>query len=158
MNPEIRRLAVLGAGTMGRGIAHVAAVAGFITELYDTQQSVLNKAEASIHRNLARGVELGKLKAEVADQARGQLHLVSDLPQAVRDADLVIEAAPEDIALKNDLFRQVVAHAPAHALLASNTSALSITEMAAASGRADRFAGMHFFNPVHLMSLVALVR
>jgi 3-hydroxybutyryl-CoA dehydrogenase len=158
MDTEIRRIAVLGAGTMGRGIAHVAAVAGYVADLYDTQQTVLAKAEANIHRNLARGVELGKLKADVAEESRGRLHLTSDLASAVREADLVIEAAPEDIALKNDLFRQVVTHAPAHALLASNTSALSITEMAAASGRAERFAGMHFFNPVHLMSLLELVR
>jgi 3-hydroxybutyryl-CoA dehydrogenase len=103
-------------------------------------------------------VELGKVDPAVAERARAGLHLASDLGAAVADADLVIEAAPEDMALKTETFRQVAAAAPADALFASNTSALSITEMAAASGRPDRFAGMHFFNPVHVMKLLELVR
>lgn len=158
MPPEISTLAVLGSGTMGRGIAHVAAVAGYTTHLFDPDAGALAKAESTIHRNLAKGVELGKVDAAVAERARGNLRLDTDLATAVAAADLVIEAAPEDIALKVDLFRQVAGSAPAHALFASNTSALSITEMAAASGRPERFAGMHFFNPVHLMRLIELVR
>jgi 3-hydroxybutyryl-CoA dehydrogenase len=154
----IRNVAVLGAGTMGRGIAHVAALAGYCTFLHDPDAAALGKAEASIHRNLAKGVELKKVAPEAAAAARAALHLAGALAAAVETADLVIESAPETIALKIDLFRQVDRHAPAHALLASNTSALSITEMAAATSRPQHFAGMHFFNPVHVMKLVELVR
>lgn len=154
----LRTIAVLGAGTMGRGIAHVAALAGFVTHLFDPDAAALRRAEASVHRNLARGVELGKVAAEAAESARLSLHAEVELAGAVAAADLVIEAAPENIAVKIELFREVVRSAPADALLASNTSALSITEMGAACGRPDRFAGMHFFNPVHLMKLIELVR
>jgi 3-hydroxybutyryl-CoA dehydrogenase len=158
MTESIRNLAVLGAGTMGRGIAQVAAVAGYSTVLYDPDPAALGRAEAAIHKHLAKGVDLGKLAPEAAQAARAALGLATDLATAVAAADLVIESAPEDIALKVALFRDVARHVPEHALLASNTSALSITEMAAAAGRPDRFAGMHFFNPVHLMKLVELVR
>jgi 3-hydroxybutyryl-CoA dehydrogenase len=158
MAPEISTVAVLGAGTMGRGIAHVSALAGYTTYLYDPFPEALRKAESTIHRNLAKGVELGKVKAEDADRARDGLRTAEDLGGAVRAADLVIEAVPEDMALKIRTFQEVVANCPEHALLASNTSALSITEMAAATGRPDRFAGMHFFNPVHVMKLIELVR
>ncbi|MGH9360763.1 MAG: 3-hydroxyacyl-CoA dehydrogenase NAD-binding domain-containing protein [Thermoanaerobaculia bacterium] len=158
MPAEIRTLAVLGAGTMGRGIAQVAAVAGYTTRLFDVAEGVLQKAEATIHRNLAKGVELGKVQADAAARAKGALALHTGLAAAVAGADLVIEAVPEDIALKVETFREVARHAPEEALFASNTSALSITEMGAASGRPRRFAGMHFFNPVHLMRLIELVR
>ena len=158
MNPEIRTIAVLGAGTMGRGIAHVAAVAGYETRLFDVAEPVLQKARASIEKNLAKGVQLGKVAAETAERAREAISTHTDLGAAVTGADLVIEAVPEDIALKVETFREVARHAPAEALFATNTSALSVTEMAAASGRPERFAGMHFFNPVHLMRLIELVR
>jgi 3-hydroxybutyryl-CoA dehydrogenase len=155
---EIHAIVVLGAGTMGRGIAHVAALAGFATALYDPDPAALAKAEAAIHRNLARGVELKKVAAAAAERARGALRLEPRLPEAVAAADLVIESAPEDIGLKVRLFQEADRLAPEHALLASNTSALSITEMAAATRRPRRFAGMHFFNPVHVMRLIELVR
>lgn len=155
---QIKSIAVLGAGTMGRGIAHVAALAGFDTELYDVDEKALTRAEESIHRNLDQGVELGKLDADRAEAAKDRLALDTDLAAAVEDADLVIEAAPEAMALKVELFEQVARFAPADALFASNTSSLSVTEIAAASGRPERFAGMHFFNPVHLMKLVEIVR
>jgi 3-hydroxybutyryl-CoA dehydrogenase len=159
MSPDtIRTVAVLGAGTMGRGIAHVAAAAGYTTHLFDTSADAVKKAEASIHKNLAKGVELGKVKAETADAARAALRTETDLAAAVAQADLVIEAVPESMALKIETFREVARSCPEHALFASNTSALSITEMAAASGRPERFAGMHFFNPVHVMKLIELVR
>ncbi|HEX5759690.1 MAG TPA: 3-hydroxyacyl-CoA dehydrogenase NAD-binding domain-containing protein [Thermoanaerobaculia bacterium] len=158
MNPEIRTVAVLGAGTMGRGIAHVAAVAGYITRLFDVSGAALEKAWASIQKNLAKGVELKKLAADAAERARETISVHTDLGRAVTGADLVIEAVPEDLALKIETFREVARHAPAEALFATNTSALSVTEMAAASGRPERFAGMHFFNPVHLMRLIELVR
>jgi 3-hydroxybutyryl-CoA dehydrogenase len=158
MSPQISTVAVLGAGTMGRGIAHVAALAGYATHLYDPVKSALEKAEAGIHRNLAKGVELKKVDPEAAERARQGLHLHQNLAETVAAADLVIEAVPEDMALKVETFRACALHAPATATFASNTSALSITEMAAASGRPGRFAGMHFFNPVHVMKLVELVR
>jgi 3-hydroxybutyryl-CoA dehydrogenase len=151
-------IAVLGAGTMGRGIAHVAALAGYTTHLYDTDAAALPKAEATIHRNLAKGVELKKVSADAADAARRALRLAPDLAAAVADADLVVESAPEQIALKVRLFEEIDRLAPPHALLASNTSALSITEMAAATRRPQQVAGMHFFNPVHVMKLIELVR
>ena len=158
MEPQISTIAVLGAGTMGRGIAHVAAQAGYETFLYDTSPEALKKAEASIHRNLDKGVELKKLAADVAERAKRSLHLHSDLAAALERADLVIESVPETMALKVEAFHAAALHAPKHALFASNTSALSITEMAAASGRPARFAGMHFFNPVHVMKLIELIR
>jgi 3-hydroxybutyryl-CoA dehydrogenase len=157
-NETIKTIAVLGAGTMGRGIAHVAAAAGYATRLHDPFPGAVEKALGAIHKNLSKGVELGKVDPAVAERARAGLHLAPNLAAAVADADLVIEAAPEDMALKIETFRQVAAAAPEHALFASNTSALSITEMAAASGRPGRFAGMHFFNPVHVMKLIELVR
>jgi len=158
MAPEISNVTVLGAGTMGRGIAHVAADAGYQTRLYDTQQAALEKAGATIRRNLAKGVELKKVDPAVAEAALANLRLLDNLSEAVEDTGLVIEAVPEDMALKIETFHAVAIHAPDDALFASNTSALSITEMAAGSGRPDRFAGMHFFNPVHQMKLIELVR
>jgi 3-hydroxybutyryl-CoA dehydrogenase len=156
--PQIATIAVLGAGTMGRGIAHVAAAAGYETRLYDTDATALEKAAAGIRRNLAKGVELKKVAAETAERAEKLLQLHTSLPEAVTGADLVIEAVPEDVALKIETFRAVALHAPQDAIFASNTSALSITEMAGASDRPGRFAGMHFFNPVHVMRLIELVR
>jgi 3-hydroxybutyryl-CoA dehydrogenase len=155
---QISTVAVLGAGTMGRGIAHVAALAGYATRLHDPDEKALAKAEATIHRNLAKGVEIKKVDPEAAERARRNLHLCPNLGQSVTAADLVIEAVPEDMALKIETFRACAVLAPETALFASNTSALSITEMAAASGRPERFAGMHFFNPVHVMKLVELVK
>ncbi|HEX7181017.1 MAG TPA: 3-hydroxyacyl-CoA dehydrogenase NAD-binding domain-containing protein [Thermoanaerobaculia bacterium] len=158
MSQEISTVAVLGAGTMGRGIAHVSALAGYVTHLFDTSADALKKSESTIHRNLAKGVEIGKVQAEAAETARGNLHLHTGLADAVAGADLVIEAVPEDMALKIRTFQEVARSCPAHALFASNTSALSITEMAAGSERPERFGGMHFFNPVHVMKLIELVR
>jgi 3-hydroxybutyryl-CoA dehydrogenase len=155
---EISTITVLGAGTMGRGIAHVAAVAGYETRLYDTAEGALQNAQGTIRRNLAKGVELKKVDPAVAEAALGRLHLCTNLTEAVEDTGLVIEAVPEDMALKIESFHAVALHAPEEALFASNTSALSITEMAAGSGRPERFAGMHFFNPVHQMKLIELVR
>ena len=143
---------------MGRGIAHVSAVAGFETSLYDVDAQMLANAEATIGANLTKGVERGKLSEEAADGAVARLRLQADFEAAVSAADLVIEAVPEAMDLKVETFRRVVRSAPESVLLASNTSALSITEMASATGRPDRFAGMHFFNPVHVMKLLELVR
>lgn len=158
MSQEIQTIAVLGTGTMGRGIAHVSALAGYVTHLFDTSAEALKKAEATIHKNLAKGVEIGKVAADKAETARRNLHLHESLADTVAQADLVIEAVPEDMGLKIRIFGEVSQACPSHALFASNTSALSITEMAAGSDRPERFAGMHFFNPVHVMRLLELVR
>lgn len=151
-------MTVLGSGTMGLGIAHVAAVAGYATRLYDVSAEALERAERRIHANLDKGVEKGKVDAADAAAAKERLRPDDDLAHAVDDSDLIIEAVPESIELKTDLFARVVESCPRRAILASNTSGLSITEMAAATDRPERFAGMHFFNPVHLMRLVELVR
>jgi 3-hydroxybutyryl-CoA dehydrogenase len=158
MDSQISTIAVLGAGTMGRGIAHVSALAGYETVLYDVSAEALKKAEASIHKNLDKGVEIKKVDPAAAEKAKKGLTLRNNLSEAVERADLIIESVPEDITLKIEAFRACALHAPEEAYFASNTSALSITEMAAASGRPRRFAGMHFFNPVHVMKLIELIR
>jgi 3-hydroxybutyryl-CoA dehydrogenase len=158
MPHALATVAVLGAGTMGRGIAQVAALGGLTTRLYDIEERALADARATIERQLRRGVEQGKVDAAGAEAALGNLSTHAALAAAVERADLVIEAAPETFALKVELFHAAALHAPERALFASNTSALSITELAGACGRPERFAGMHFFNPVHVMKLVELVR
>lgn len=155
---EISTVVVLGAGTMGRGIAHVAALGGYRTLLHDPQTEVLSAGISSIVANLDRGVAKGKVGLEEAAAAKGRLQPESMLPVAVAKADLVVEAVPESIELKISVFREVQKSAPTRAIFASNTSALSISELAAATDRPHRFAGMHFFNPVHIMRLIELVR
>lgn len=158
MSFEIRKITVLGAGTMGRGIAHVAAVAGYETALFDVDDGVLEDARGRIRRNLEKGAQLGKITGEEAEGARSRLSYLGALEPAVDGAGLVVEAVPEDVALKVKVFADVARHAPEAAIFASNTSGLSITEMAGASDRPARFAGMHFFNPVHIMKLIEIVR
>jgi len=157
MTDSIRTISVLGSGTMGRGIAQVAATGGFTARLFDVSEKALADADAAIYKNLKKGVELGKLEAGDAESAKARLFLHSTLGEAVADADLVIEAVPETMRLKIETFQEVQRGCPAHALFASNTSALSITEMAAGTDRPERFAGMHFFNPVHVMKLIEIV-
>ena len=155
---DVRTVAVLGAGTMGHGIAHAAMAAGYTTVLYDVSQAQLDKGRAAIDAVIQKGVELGKVAADDAAAMRGRLRLATVVADAVREADIVIEAAPEQIDLKLSLFRAVEAAAPAHAVFASNTSALSITEMSAVLASPGRMGGMHFFNPVHRMKLVEVVK
>lgn len=155
---DVNNLAVLGAGTMGHGIAHAAMAAGYATSLYDVSQAQLEKGKAAIDAVIQKGVELGKVAADDAAAMRGRLSLTTSVADAVGTADIVIEAAPEKIDLKLALFREVEAAAPAHAVLASNTSALSITEMAAVLASPGRMGGMHFFNPVHRMKLIEVIK
>ena len=155
---DVETVAVLGAGTMGHGIAHAAIAAGYATSLYDVSPAQLDKARAAIDAVIQKGVELGKVTADDATAMGGRLRLATVVADAVRDADIVIEAAPEKIDVKLSLFREVEAAAPAHAVLASNTSALSITEMAAVLANPSRMGGMHFFNPVHRMKLIEVVK
>ena len=155
---NVRSIAVLGAGIMGRGIAYASALGGFATRLQDPDARQLEKACADISATLEKGVATGKVEGPAAAAANGRLSAVRALNDAVADVDLVIEAAPERIDLKIDLFATLDRTAPKHAILASNTSSLSITEMAAATGRAPKVVGMHFFNPVHRMKLLEIVR
>jgi 3-hydroxybutyryl-CoA dehydrogenase len=154
----IQHIAVLGAGTMGHGIAHAAVTAGFETSLFDPSPEALARGRSAIDAILTSGVERGTISERDVQAARGRLKTVDRLERAVTHADLVIEAAPEHIETKLRLLRDVEKHAPARAVIASNTSALSLTEMAAVLHDPARFAGMHFFNPAHKMKLVEIVR
>jgi 3-hydroxybutyryl-CoA dehydrogenase len=153
----LQRITVLGAGTMGHGIAHASLTAGYETNLFDVSSDVLQKAQQAIDGVIQRGVELGKVAPAEADAMTGRLQTTTDLAEALTDADFVIEAAPEQIDVKLRLFADIDRLAPAHAIVTSNTSALSITEMAATLRNPARVAGMHFFNPVHKMKLVEIV-
>ena len=153
-----RPLAVLGAGIMGHGIAHAAIAAGYVTRLYDVAEAPLQKAVAVIHGIVAKGIELGKVTSDDGAAMLARLSTTTSVAEAVGGAGVVIEAAPEQMALKLALLAQVQAAAPADAVVASNTSALGITEMAAVLDRPSRMGGMHFFNPVHKMKLVEIVR
>ena len=154
----VQNVAVIGSGLMGRGIAQVAALGGFRTTMVDVSESILQTALHNIRSEMEKGVSLGKLAAEQKEQALARLTVETNLEKAARDADLVIEAVPEDMKLKIETFVRLDNSAPAGALLASNTSSLSITEMAAVTKRPRQFLGMHFFNPVHKMKLLEIVR
>ena len=153
---RVERIAVLGAGIMGRGIAYASAVAGYDTTLYDVRADLLGGARTEILQLVEKGVEAGKVDAGTARSLR--LATQADLEPACAQADLVIEAAPEDIRLKTELFGKLDGICRPETIFATNTSSLSVTEMAAATGRAPRVLGMHFFNPVHRMRLVEIVR
>jgi 3-hydroxybutyryl-CoA dehydrogenase len=153
----VTRVAVIGAGTMGHGIAYVAAIAGYDVRLTDARTESLPQAMEKIEDLLAGGVKRGKLTDEGAVAARASVRSVSTLADAVADADVVIEAIVEDLVIKQRLFSEVERAAPLAALLASNTSSLSIAQIATAMERPARLVGMHFFNPVHVMKLVEVV-
>lgn len=155
---NVKTIAVLGAGTMGRGIAHSAAAAGYQTWMFDVDAAAVARARADIERIFKTGVDLGKSTAADADAALARLTTTTDLAAALGESDLVIEAAPERIDLKLSLMADIDRLAPASAIVATNTSALSITEMAGATRNPARVAGMHFFNPVHKMKLIEIVK
>lgn len=154
----IRTIAVLGAGTMGHGVAHASVAGGFETRLYDVSDAQLTKARTQIDGILRKAVELGKLQVAEADAASARLSTTSNVADALAEADLIIETAPERIDIKMGLFADIERHARKDAVVASNTSALSITEMAGTLSDPSRVAGMHFFNPVHKMKLIEIVR
>lgn len=158
MSREVQRVAVIGAGTMGHGIAQVAAMAGLSVALVDTTQDVLRAALDRIRGNLDEGVRRGKVDESVRAAALANLHADTSLENAVRDADLVIEAVPERLELKKQVFGELERHAPASAILATNTSGLSVTEIQNSIRGAGRVLGLHFFNPVHINALVEVVR
>lgn len=153
----MQRVAVIGGGTMGNGIAHVLARHGLDVTLCELDEARLRRARETIEKNLQREVAAQKLDASEARLALARIQPVTALAAAA-EAELVIEAIPERRELKTALFRELAALAPAGTLLASNTSSISITELAAASGRAEQFIGMHFMNPVPVMRLVEIIR
>jgi 3-hydroxybutyryl-CoA dehydrogenase len=154
----IRQIAVIGTGTMGRGIAYLAAVAGYDTVVHDVDSSALDAAKASIESTLKKGVEKGKVSDATARDAMQRIQAISELEPAVRTADLIIEAVPEDLDLKMNLFSSADVICGEETILASNTSSISITKLAGSVERRGQFVGMHFFNPPHAMKLVEIVR
>jgi len=154
---EIKRVGVLGCGLMGSGIAQVAATAGYDTIVRDVSKEFLDRGRAGIEKSLAKFVEKGKLPAADRDATLQRLTFTTTVAD-LKPVDIVIEAITEDLALKNVLFKELDTLCGAGAIFASNTSSLTIAEMAAATKRADRFVGLHFFNPVPLMALVEVVR
>jgi len=155
---RVETIAVIGAGTMGRGIAHVAALGGYRTILEDLLPNALRKAESEIRTNLDRAVELGKVSSSDANAALGRLEYAGSVEQAAREADLVIEAVPEEMESKIEIFTLLDKICRPGTILASNTSSLSITEISSVTYRARKCLGMHFFNPVHKMKLLEIVR
>jgi 3-hydroxybutyryl-CoA dehydrogenase len=154
---EIKRLMVVGAGFMGSGIAQVMAAAGYEVVLCDITEEFIRKGMAAIEKNLAGGVVKGKLAEAEKSATLGRITATTELAPA-RNCDLVIEAIIENKQAKLDLFRQLEKICPPHVLFASNTSSIPITELATATKRPDRFAGMHFFSPVPVMKLVEIIR
>lgn len=155
---EVETIAVTGAGIMGRGIAHAAALGGFRAILQDIVPAVLLKAENEIRANLEKAVELGKVSATDADAAFKRIGFTARIADAARDADLVIEAVPEELKAKIEVFAQLDKLCRPDTVLASNTSSLSVTEIASVTSRPEKCVGMHFFNPVHKMKLLEIVR
>lgn len=154
---RITNVAVLGAGTMGHGIAQVCAMAGCRTRLFDVQPAQVEAGLAKVRANLDAGVARGKVDAGLRDQTLARLGGSSDLAQAVEGADLVIEAVPEKLELKRELFGKVAAVVAADAVLGTNTSSLSIADIAEGLANPGRVIGLHFFNPVHIMKLLEIV-
>ena len=155
---ECRNVVVVGAGTMGRGIAHVAALAGYQTWLADVDESTLQKSLTEIEHDLAAAVAREKISEVQRSAALSRLELASDLNSVVPTCDLVIEAVPERMALKQEIFSSISNQVADHSILATNTSSLSVSEIASSSRLPERVVGMHFFNPPHKVRLLEIIR
>lgn len=153
----MKNIAVIGSGTMGNGIAHVFALKGYQVNLIDISEAALEKALAVINKNLDRQVQKELITAQQKTDALSNLSLQTNLKDAVTYADLVIEAATENADIKFKLFKDLDSFCPSHTILASNTSSISITKIAAQTNRADKVIGMHFMNPVPVMKLVEVI-
>jgi len=154
---DINKIGVIGAGQMGAGIAQVAALAGYEVVMRDIKQEFVDRGMAGIAKSLSKFVEKGKLEADAKDAALARIKPTLELAD-MRDADLIVEAVIEDLELKKKVFTELDGLCPEHTILASNTSSISITKLAAATGRPQKFIGMHFMNPVPLMKLVEVIR
>ena len=155
---EVKNVSVIGGGTMGNGIAHMFAMSGFKVTLIETKQEFADRALSTITKNLDRIVSKNKITAEKKEESLSNISLSLSLKEGVKNADLVIEAVPEDLNIKTNVWKVVDEIAPRHTIFGSNTSSISITKLAAITSRPDRFIGMHFFNPVPVMKLVEIVR
>ncbi len=156
---KVRKVAVLGAGLMGHGIAQVAAqVAKFEVNLRDINQEFLDEGMSMINTSLQRFLKKGVITENEVNETLGRIHPILDLKEAVADADLIIEAVPENVKLKKSVLSEVDKFAKPDAVLASNTSSISITELASATSRPEKFCGLHFFNPPQLMKLIEIIR
>jgi 3-hydroxybutyryl-CoA dehydrogenase len=156
---EVRKIAVLGAGLMGHGIAQVAAQAGKCeVNIRDVEQRFIDKGMGMIRDSLQRFVKKGQMTEAEMNEILARIHPTLDLKEAASCADLIVEAVPENPELKKAMFREVDAYAPPHAIIASNTSSVSITELGAATKRPEKVCGMHFFNPPQLMKLVEVIK
>jgi 3-hydroxybutyryl-CoA dehydrogenase len=155
---EVRTVAVIGAGVMGRGIAHAAALGGYRTILEDLLPNALRKAELEIRTNLDKAVELGQVNAADADAAFSRIEYAGSVDEAAREADLVIEAVPDEMESKLEIFIMLDKFCRPATILAANTSLLSVTEVASATYRGRKCVGMHFFNPVQAMKVLEIVR
>src|ERR1035441_736662 len=155
---SINNISVIGAGTMGNGIAHVFAQNGYDVTLVDVAQSALDKAIATITSNLERQIKKGTLTEEYRDSTLARIETKTHLAASVKHADFVIEAATERFDLKKEIFHTLDENAPEGVILATNTSSISVTELAATTKRASQVIGMHFFNPVPVMKLVEVIR
>jgi 3-hydroxybutyryl-CoA dehydrogenase len=158
MNPDIKTIAVIGAGTMGRGIAYAAAFGGYITVLEDISAQMLHESMQWITKSFDEGVARGKVDANIRDRALSLISTANSVQDAIRDADLIIEAVPEEMEMKMELFTIFDKFAKPHAIFASNTSSLSISDMSDLTVSRERCIGMHFFNPVPKMKLIELVK
>ena len=155
---SVQHTAVVGAGTMGNGIAHVFALHGYHVALIDLDEELLEDARTTIERNLSRQVDKDAITSDAKEAALNRLSLTPDTAEGVRSVDLVVEAVPEEQPIKADVFGTLDTHAPDDAILASNTSSISISWIAAQTERPEQVIGMHFFNPVPVMTLVEVVR
>jgi len=154
----MKNISVIGAGTMGNGIAHTFAQFGYLVQLIDISQASLDRGIATITKNLDRMVAKGKISDDDKQATLNNITLVTDLKTGVEHADLIVEAATENLDLKLSIFKQMDEFSPAHAILASNTSSISITKIASVTSRPDKVIGMHFMNPVPIMKLVEVIR
>lgn len=158
MNDLIQKIAVLGSGVMGRGIAYISALAGFSVHLYDISDEALTNAKEEINLIFQKGISRQKISLEQKEAATSKLIFITSLEEAVQSADLVIEAVPEKIEIKKRIFEEIDKLAPEHCLFATNTSTMSPTEMASFTKRPSKVIAMHFFNPVHKMPLVEIIK